>query len=137
MTAAAAAKATAILTISEFSKREIVERLQVVPSRVSVTLLAADDLPLDETPAPLPELAAAISGPFFLTVGGQEGRKNLRTLYEAMALLHAQGVNDVPGCAQLHGLVFGNAEEAIARKIQILQLELGASGPSFPPIVAF
>jgi len=87
-----AAKATAILTISEFSKREIVERLQVDPSRVSVTLLAADDLPLDETPAPLPELAAAMSGPFFLTVGGQEGRKNLRTLYEAMALLHAHGM---------------------------------------------
>ena len=87
-----AAKATAILTISEFSTREIVERLQVHPSRVSVTLLAADDLPLDTTPAALPEAAAAITGPFFLTVGGQEGRKNLRTLYEAMALLHARGV---------------------------------------------
>lgn len=31
----------------------------------------------------------------------------------------------------------GVTEAAIARKIQILQLELGASGPSFPPIVAF
>jgi glycosyltransferase involved in cell wall biosynthesis len=87
-----AAKATAILTISEFSKREIVERLQVDPSRITVTLLAADDLPLDEAPAPLPALAATMSGPFFLTVGGQEGRKNLRTLYDAMALLHARGV---------------------------------------------
>lgn len=87
-----AARATAMLTISAFSKREIVERLQVDPSRVSVTLLAADDLPLDEAPAPLPALASAITGPFFLTVGGQEGRKNLRTLYEAMALLHAQGI---------------------------------------------
>lgn len=28
-------------------------------------------------------------------------------------------------------------EEAIARRIQILQLELGATGPSFPSIVAF
>lgn len=28
-------------------------------------------------------------------------------------------------------------EEAIAGRIQILQLELGATGPSFPPIVAF
>ncbi len=28
-------------------------------------------------------------------------------------------------------------EEEIARKIQILQLKLGADGPSFPPIVAF
>lgn len=92
-----AAMATAVLTISEFSKREIVERLQVDPSRVSVTLLAADDLPLDdlslaETRPPLPAHAATPSGPFFLTVGGQEGRKNLRTLYEAMALLHAHGM---------------------------------------------
>jgi glycosyltransferase involved in cell wall biosynthesis len=86
------AKATALLTISEFSKREIVERLQVDPSRVTVTLLAADDLPLDEAPAPLPDAAAAITGPCFLTVGGQDGRKNLRTLYEAMALLHARGM---------------------------------------------
>ncbi len=34
-------------------------------------------------------------------------------------------------------LVPGVTEEQIARRIQILQLELGASGPSFPPIVAF
>lgn len=31
----------------------------------------------------------------------------------------------------------GVTEDEIARKIQMLQLELGASGPSFPPIVAF
>ncbi|WP_206044393.1 glycosyltransferase family 4 protein [Gemmatimonas groenlandica] len=85
-------KASAILTISEFSKREIVERLQVDPLRITVTLLAADDLPLDESQAPLPEPAAAVTGPFFLTVGGQEGRKNLLTLYEAMTLLHAHGM---------------------------------------------
>ena len=34
-------------------------------------------------------------------------------------------------------IVPGMTEEQVARKIQILQLELGASGPSFPPIVAF
>jgi Xaa-Pro aminopeptidase len=34
-------------------------------------------------------------------------------------------------------LTVGISEEAVARKIQILQLELWASGPSFPPIVAF
>ena len=31
----------------------------------------------------------------------------------------------------------GVSEMEIARKIQIFQLENGASGPSFPPIVAF
>lgn len=34
-------------------------------------------------------------------------------------------------------LVPGVTEEGIARQIQIFQLQLGASGPSFPPIVAF
>ncbi|MBP7773678.1 M24 family metallopeptidase [Candidatus Gracilibacteria bacterium] len=34
-------------------------------------------------------------------------------------------------------LIPGVTENEIARKIQILQLELGASGSSFPPIVAF
>jgi glycosyltransferase involved in cell wall biosynthesis len=87
-----AAHATAILTISGFCKREIVERLHVDPARVTVTLLAADDLPIDEASGPLPEPAASIIGPCFLTVGGQEGRKNLRTLYDAMALLHAGGM---------------------------------------------
>ena len=87
-----AAMATAMLTISEFSKREIVERLQVDPSRITVTLLAADDLPVEEALPSLPLPAEAMDGPFFLTVGGQEGRKNLRTLYEAMALLQQQGM---------------------------------------------
>ena len=87
-----AAMATAMLTISEFSKREIVERLQVDPSRITVTLLAADDLPLEEAHEALPVPAGAMDAPFFLTVGGQEGRKNLRTLYEAMALLQQQGM---------------------------------------------
>lgn len=90
-----AALASAILTISEFSKREIVERLRVSPARVFVTLLAADDLPIEgdaDLGASLPEAAADIRGPYFLTVGGQEGRKNLRTVYEAMAMLHARGI---------------------------------------------
>ncbi len=34
-------------------------------------------------------------------------------------------------------LVCGVSEKEIARKILILELEQGASGPSFPPIVAF
>jgi len=44
------------------------------------------------------------------------------------ALLHAQGVNDVPGCPQLHGVVFSNAEEAITRiGATTLLTEFGAS----------
>ena len=87
-------RADAVLTLSAFSRAEILRELGADPRRVHVTLLAADDLPLTlpDAPAPLARAGIAEGGPFFLTVGGQEGRKNLRTLYAAMARLHAEGL---------------------------------------------
>jgi glycosyltransferase involved in cell wall biosynthesis len=86
-------RAAAVLTLSEFSREEILRHLGADPRRVHVTLLAADDLPLalPEATAPLERAGVADGAPFFLTVGGQEGRKNLRTLYAAMARLQAEG----------------------------------------------
>ena len=81
-----------VLTISSFSKQELVTRLGVDPARIYVTMLGADDLPVDGADQPRPLDAAGITGPFFLTVGGQEGRKNLATLYAAMDRLHAAGI---------------------------------------------
>ena len=85
-------RTAAVLTVSEFSKREIVRYLGAEASRITVTPLAADDLAVQGPDAPRPLDAAGISGPFFMTVGGQEGRKNLRTLYSAMDALYANGV---------------------------------------------
>jgi glycosyltransferase involved in cell wall biosynthesis len=85
-------RAAAVLTLSEFSRGEILRHLRADPLRVHVTLLAADDLPLDAPEDAAPLARAGVAGPFFLTVGGQEGRKNLRTLYAAMARLHAAGI---------------------------------------------
>lgn len=87
-------RADAVLTLSAFSRAEILRELGADPRRVHVTLLAADDLPLalPDAPAPLVRAGIAEQAPFFLTVGGQEGRKNLRTLYAAMARLHAEGL---------------------------------------------
>ncbi len=84
--------ADGVITISAFSKQELVEKLRVNPDRVRVTLLAADDLPVHVADDPRPLDAAGVTGPFFLTVGGQEGRKNLPTLYAAMDKLYAAGV---------------------------------------------
>lgn len=84
-------RAAAVLTLSEFSRAEILRHLAADPQRVHVTLLAADDLPLDVPEDTAPLVRAGVDGPFFLTVGGQEGRKNLRTLYTAMARLAAEG----------------------------------------------
>lgn len=51
----------------------------------------------------------------------RESQRRIKLVYEAIVPFLVPGVSEVE----------------IARKIQILQLELGASGPSFPPIVAF
>lgn len=56
---------------------------------------------------------------------------------EIQILRESQAINKAVYEAIQPFLTVGISEEAVARKIQILQLELWASGPSFPPIVAF
>lgn len=78
-----------IITISQFIAQEIQERLQADPDKIRVTLLATDDMTVSAASEVLPKLG--VSGPFFLTVGAHDARKNLVTLYRAMELLHARG----------------------------------------------
>jgi len=80
-----------MIAISEFTKRELQRLLPVDASKVRVTLLAADDLtPVAGGASPALD-RLGVTGPFFLTVGAQEARKNLPVLYRAMELLHARG----------------------------------------------
>lgn len=85
----AARAATHILTISEASKRAMVERFGVPPERVTVTLPG-----LEQDFAPQPEAAVArlrarygLPRHYVLTVGTIEPRKNLDGLLRAFALL--------------------------------------------------
>ncbi len=84
-------RADMILAISAFTKREMERFLPVDSARVRVTLLAADDLPGPSSGPSASLERAGITGPFFLTVGAQEARKNLHVLYQAMEQLHARG----------------------------------------------
>lgn len=84
-------RAHAIVTDSAFSRGELMNKVAVAGDRISVTLLAADDLPLHMADDDAPLRAAGVGGPFFLTVGGQDARKNLPTLYAAMQRLWARG----------------------------------------------
>jgi len=61
----------------------------------------------------------------------------IKSPQEIEKLRTAQKLNKAVYKKILPYLVPWVTEAEIARKIQILQLELGASGPSFPPIVAF
>jgi Xaa-Pro aminopeptidase len=64
-------------------------------------------------------------------------KRVIKTQTEIELLQTSQKLNKSVYERILPFLIPGVAEEEIARKIQILQLELWASGPSFPPIVAF
>jgi glycosyltransferase involved in cell wall biosynthesis len=85
-------KASGILTISEFTAREVTRLLGVPRADMRVTLLAADDF--EAVPQARSETLdrLGVSGPFFLAVGAQEARKNLSVLVRAMEKLHAEGV---------------------------------------------
>ena len=80
-----------IISISAFTEREMQRLLQVDVSKVRVTLLAADDLAPAASGASVVLDRLGVQGPFFLTVGAQEARKNLPVLYRAMEQLHARG----------------------------------------------
>lgn len=64
-------------------------------------------------------------------------QRTIKTPEEIRKLRASQDINRAVFEAIQPSFQVGVTEESIARKIQILQLELGASGPSFPPIVAF
>ncbi len=64
-------------------------------------------------------------------------QRMIKTPEEIEKLRESQRINKAVFDAIQPFLQIGVTEEAIARRIQILQLEFGASGPSFPPIVAF
>lgn len=80
----AAARASRIITDSEFSKAEIVRHLGVGDGRIEVIPLGVDSAVLSAKPPP-----ARITGAerFVLFVGEAEARKDLSTLLKAMGLL--------------------------------------------------
>ncbi len=79
-----------ILTISEFSKNEIVDYFGISPSRISVTHVGVDS---DFRPRDMEEIAPVLArysldpGNYILTVGTIEPRKNLETLVQAFQRL--------------------------------------------------
>lgn len=79
-----------IITVSEFSKKDICEYFDIDPSKVFVTYLAAEDiykpLPEDEVKTFLLQ-KFNIDFPYILYVGGFSPRKNLKRLVKAYSLI--------------------------------------------------
>ncbi|HEY0931344.1 MAG TPA: glycosyltransferase family 1 protein [Gemmatimonas sp.] len=86
------ARADGLITISHFTRQEIIERFPAPEDKLAVTLLAADDLALSAPDDRSVLQRIAQDGGYFLSVGGQEARKNLSTLYDAMDRLWSRGV---------------------------------------------
>lgn len=81
----AAKKSTAVITPTEFVKSDVANFTHIDPSKIFVTLEAAD--PLSENATPLPDLQ---NKKFIMYVGRPTPHKNLEHLIEAYSLLRAQ-----------------------------------------------
>jgi glycosyltransferase involved in cell wall biosynthesis len=90
--ARAVAEADHILTISESSKRDIINLLGVPPEKITVHPLAADESFRPLSAAEVEQLLAPLNLPaaYFLFVGTFEPRKNLIGLLDAYALVREQ-----------------------------------------------
>jgi glycosyltransferase involved in cell wall biosynthesis len=129
-------RANRILTVSEFSKREIVERYKLSPDRVTVTPLAVD--PARYHPA-IPEEAQEavlskyrLSRPFLIYVGRVEEKKNIVNLIHAFALFKSRrGIGDPVKLLLVGSPGFGI--ERIRKEIAASKLENFVVMPGYVP----
>jgi glycosyltransferase involved in cell wall biosynthesis len=90
--ALAARRAVRVLTVSEFSKRELTELLGLDPDRVEVIRGGVDER-FSPAADPAPVAAAlALERPYVLTVATADRRKNLAVLSEAARRLNQLGI---------------------------------------------
>ena len=90
LVAAAARRAHAVITDSQSSKNDIVQKLGIPSERIRVIYLAADEMfrPSREREELRRVLGRyQISPPYILYLGGFDRRKNLETLFQAFAAL--------------------------------------------------
>jgi glycosyltransferase involved in cell wall biosynthesis len=93
MLAIASRKADHIITDSEFTKRQIVERLRVPPEKVTVIYLGASPLFRacnHEDAFQLASSALQLRRPYLLYIGALKPHKNIPTLIRAFALLRGR-----------------------------------------------
>ena len=86
-------RAAKVITISDFTRHEVLNRISIAPERVATVPLAADPAyyPRPQTACEDLRTRLEIPDPYFLVVGTIEARKNLERLIAAYALLPRPG----------------------------------------------
>jgi glycosyltransferase involved in cell wall biosynthesis len=110
--------ADGILTISEFTRRAVLERFSLDEARIKVTPLGLNPLFFEDVPAEVLETTRrkhALPERFLLFVGAVEFRKNLVTLVEALAKVHEAGEKVALVVAGRKGEDSANLNEVVAR----------------------
>ena len=87
-----ARRARRIVTVSEFSRRELAELLDVDPARLSVVPGGVDERFSPDADAAGARRALGLARPYVLCVASQTARKNLAALVPAARALAADGV---------------------------------------------
>jgi len=102
-----------IITVSEFSKQQIVEVLRVAPEKVTVTYNAVKEVP--EGPVDLNELIRRyrITQPYILGLSSQSPHKNITGLVKAFEILKRKGYSDLK-------LVLAGHRPARARELELV-----------------
>ena len=91
MLPALARRARMLLTVSEFSKRELVEVLRVAPERVAVIPEGVGERFRPDADTVAVRQRCGLAGQYVLTVGTVSGRKNLSALQQAARALRDRG----------------------------------------------
>jgi glycosyltransferase involved in cell wall biosynthesis len=99
LVAHAARHSDAVITFSEYSRRDIARHIGIPLQRITATLLAAEERYTPWVPQAVAEQSPAaqvaerydLPAPFIYYVGGLDARKNIAVLIRAMALLRQRG----------------------------------------------
>lgn len=92
-----ARKAKRIVTVSEFSKRDIVDCYQVNPDKIDVAYNGVNEIfkPLSEAEQKIVRAHYSFGHPYFMFVGSLHPRKNLARLFTAFDKFKKRSQNDV------------------------------------------
>lgn len=90
---AAARRARAVITVSEFSRRELVRCAGLAPQRVRVIAGGVADRFTPEADAAEARRRYGLEQPYVLTIATADARKNLHVLAPAAAALAARGID--------------------------------------------